>query len=140
MVTKKNLVIGFAALLLMTVMNLYHVLGDYGFVDGSLCQNILAQSSSSSGGGGSSSSGGGGSSSSGGGSSSSSNKGTNTNEPPKINYAVAVSVSEPFDEVIDGKIYSCATAKKYCTRELVNDNGGFSCGQPVYHKECKLVK
>lgn len=67
---KRSVFVGTVAVLLMAGMNFSHVFNEYGFLNGNLCANILAQSSSS--GGGSSSSGG----SSSGGSSSGSSSGT----------------------------------------------------------------
>lgn len=40
---KKNFFIGASALLLMAGMNFSHALNEYGFLDGNLCANILAQ-------------------------------------------------------------------------------------------------
>lgn len=131
MVTKKNLVIGFAALLLMTVMNLYHVLGDYGFVDGSLCQNILAQGSSS----------GGGSSSSGGGSSSSSSSsGSSSNDGTKVYFEeLVLTVSGPYDKIQDGKRYQCSTIRLNCRQ--TSDYRTYSCGSPVPDVvSCEIIK
>lgn len=47
MKNKENLVIGFSLLLVIGGMNFSYALSGYGYFDGSLCQNILAQSSSS---------------------------------------------------------------------------------------------
>ena len=67
MFTKKEMVIGTSALLLIVGMNLFHAIDGYGFLNGNLCQSVWAQGSSS------------GSSSSGSGSSSSGNTSSSSN-------------------------------------------------------------
>lgn len=49
MKNKKNLLMGLAVLLVLGGMNIAHALDGYGFLNGSLCQNVWAQSSSSGG-------------------------------------------------------------------------------------------
>lgn len=128
MVTKKNLVIGFAALLLMTVMNLYHVLGDYGFVDGSLCQNILAQGSSS--GGGSSSSGGGSSSSS------SSSGSSSSDKYPVIHFQENKEISESYLSIVDGIMQICARVTITCSITVESSESKLECSSGHSYQLC----
>lgn len=115
MKNKKSLVIGFIILLFMGCMNFYHALDNYGFLGGTLCQNILAQSSSS----GSSS---GGSSSSSSGDNSSSGVSSTDKKGDKFDIASTttktredgvITKESVIIDCVEGGIYDCKESKSY---------------------------
>lgn len=134
---KKNFFIGASALLLMAGMNFSHALNEYGFLDGNLCANILAQTTTT-GTGGSSSTGGsstGGSSSSSG--SSSSTGGSSTGDKVYGLYKTSTREEGPYDSWIDGEKFRCKTFHTQC--EYAYEIGGtVTCDKISYSIEVCL--
>lgn len=128
---KTKFLIGLSAILLTLGMNFAHTMNGYGFLNGSLCASILAQTTTtggntSTGGGGGGSSTGGSSSSGGSGSTSGTSGSSSTNNGNVTVYHKVEIVKMNYEKVVNGVLYKCTYDSVSCTLIIITDQSA-SC-------------